>query len=1468
MTDLEILHQFFRIEKKNDLYYCFGTKGNRKTQNVEEIYAVPAKNIRTLPDWNNRKKLATFTGNFKKIQVVAAGLGMPYIPAAQSCNVLDTSTPDAMGEDVKKAHSKLKKAIGNVTEFVCERLQWSRHDCCNYLAAEQIDAVAFAIYNIEARRQGFIVGDQTGIGKGRVAATMIRYARLHNITPFFISEKASLFSDMYRDLNDIGCIGFVPFILNSSSDSNILFQEEKQVGNNIETTTKTIYKANVKDKNHIIESSTLPKQYDLIMATYSQFSTPDTDWVFGGKTGKKRIRRLGLKSNDTKGKFLFNIAPNALFILDEAHNAAGDANSSTRGYKITTAIDKSRGTIFLSATYAKRPDNMTLYATQTCIREAVDVRKKNRPTANDIEAITDTDIRSLADSIDKGGYTLQEVISSTIVGEGQMLRREKEYKGAVTNYVYFNEDGARDFGVSNSSAIHREIVDKITPILVEINQFSELCESIGFQMVADGAIKGRDGSMLQPKKDKKGKVTGVSADPIFSKLHNIIKQVLLSLKIKDVAKFTIEQLKQNKAVVVCVSSTFETILNDLGLSYQKSLNGLQRDSLGAIMYESKTDETKGRYIPDNTIVSADFSNSLNRTLKNAMKFHVKDDKDETYTYVLDVADLQTYGGNFSAYEFYDRIRNKIKNLISDLDVSPIDTLERELTNAGYTYSEVTGRGLRFNYNPDGKFGKIETRKKENPTDAFNKFNQNKVDVLIINQSGSTGKSAHAKPVKGMVGELRERVMIIAEPELDINTEVQKRGRVNRTGQLLPPKYYYMATDIPCEKRQLMVLQRKIKSLDSNTAGNQNNSKAMIDSPDFFNIIGDKLAYEYCIQNPQFNGMIDDPIKKIDKDNTDKTGKDEKRFGNSSIRNLAEKVAGRAAITPCSMQEDFFRTMFERFNEEVRHLKAVGEYTLEMQTLDLDAEIVEDTQEVVTEGIENPKTTFGASAVQNDYLCNPIAKPMKKAEIDKIIAANLNGKTAEETTEKVALMLEAAENYKIGVDFENKQETLNRQINELSDSIKETEKKVDEVRSEYNHTPKDDTDTIEKLNDKYHKLTNKLDDIRERWNTKRTTGLSELKSDKESREFILRQSTDLIRQMCIGGYYQIEELDFAPAICTNVSFANKLVKLNTLATYDKAANDIMNVKYSDVVATFAVASPISKNYEVNLAKDGRLVLLQMIQKIPDGSRYDAYNKSKNNETRMYMARSWDKNIGGRFDSKIKMTIITGNILGYFMSNELDDTKGVKLIEFTKHGGGVEKGVLLNTNTESISDSTKIEILKQMPIKRCERFIQNVAENEGEFSLRYGIRVRVRNGTIVFENMLSQFYNDNLLNIVGEANIKNNSLRLNSYSYNLLDLIYALGLPLEMGNTQIRALISNGLLDSLKNVKCTEQDWQPLKYEQKNIPSFSDTIETKQETIDTAPVGKEKRLRIAKAKIKIAAATRERERQVAGTSSLHK
>ena len=124
------------------------------------------------------------------------GLQNRYKPKSHA-ESLGTMVPKFMRSESEAALANLEKKHGSVDEFVKEELGYSTLDeMYKGLAAEQIDGVALAIDNIK-NGDSIVIGDQTGIGKGRQAAAVMRYAKRHGILPIFVTEKPKLFSDMY-----------------------------------------------------------------------------------------------------------------------------------------------------------------------------------------------------------------------------------------------------------------------------------------------------------------------------------------------------------------------------------------------------------------------------------------------------------------------------------------------------------------------------------------------------------------------------------------------------------------------------------------------------------------------------------------------------------------------------------------------------------------------------------------------------------------------------------------------------------------------------------------------------------------------------------------------------------------------------------------------------------------------------------------------------------------------------------------------------------------------------------------------------------------------------------------------------------------------------------------------------------------------------------------------------------------------
>jgi len=825
------------------------------------------------------------------------GLAAPYIAASNACVVLNTLVPDSMSHETQSALERIKEAVGgDMDEFVRQRLKYrTKIELCKALAAEQIDAVAMAIYNIEVRNQGIIIGDQTGIGKGRIAAALIRYG-VQKMQPIFLTEKASLFSDIYRDLKAIGSGHLVPFIVNGKESKTDIKDEDGNI----------IFQAlPLTEQKAIFDARKVPSKYHFVLATYSQFNSAE--------------------KKPEKPHFLAEISRGNMLIMDESHNASGAGNT---GEFLQMIIPRTKGVVFLSATFAKRPDNMPVYAMKTCISDA------NMSKEELIEAITE------------GGVALQEILASQLVEEGQMLRRERSFEGIEVNYITLDDKEQE----------HRAIADNITSILRDIIAFQK--NYIDGEVDELDKIAVAEGKQTEVRKGTSE--AGVVNQPYFSKVFNVINQMLFSIKAEPVAERAIERIHEGKKPVIAFASTMGSFIEQM-------------------------ENEHGLPVSNGSVISADFSEVLMRGLDGIMRYTVKDVNGKSVFEQFSVAQLSP-----EAQTEYLRIATQIRKVSTGITISPIDVIVQKLESDNDSVAEVTGRKFGVQLNMKNNQGLVFARKKINTNDAFRKFNNNEVDVLLINQSGSTGSSAHAIVTNSVPKEeVKQRVMLVLQAELDINIEMQKRGRINRTGQILLPIYDYVISSIPAEKRFMMMLQKKLKSLDANTSSNQKQSAKMLDVPDFLNKYGDKIVTEYLSENPEINELLNDPLKLAQPDNEE---------GNS-LENAAHKVSGRVAVLSTKMQQDFYNEISERYIDYVEYLKQAGEYDLEVEDMNLQAETIDSYIIKVGKGGES---AFGEDSILETVKANVLKKPFNKVELENILTEVLAGKETKVLQDEITL----------------------------------------------------------------------------------------------------------------------------------------------------------------------------------------------------------------------------------------------------------------------------------------------------------------------------------------------------------------------------------------------------------------------------------------------------------------------------------
>ncbi|MGC4036091.1 MAG: strawberry notch C-terminal domain-containing protein [Chitinophagaceae bacterium] len=1089
-------------------------------------------------------------------------LSAPYEPASDACIVLNTQVPDSMAFETKSAIEKIKEEVGgDIDNFVRHRLKYpNKAALCKVLSAEQIDAVAMAIYNIEARGQGMIIGDQTGIGKGRVAAAMIRYAVNQGVKPMFLTEKANLFSDIYRDLFAIGSGHLKPFIVNGHESKTDIKDEDGNV----------IYQApSVPEQQEIFTSRVVPSQYDFVVGTYSQFNSPD--------------------KKPEKPNFLLAMAEDNIFILDEAHNSSGSSNT---GNFLQGVVSKTRGVVFLSATFAKRPDNMPIYAMKTAIADC------NMSRDDLVEAIT------------RGGVALQEVLSSQLVAEGQMLRRERSFEGVEVNYI--NLDGKAEE--------HKAIADNITEILRDIitfqsNHVDEQVEELDKIAVAEGKeIELREGTSQ----------AGVDNLPYFSKVFQVINQMLFSLKAESVAERAIQRLREGKKPIIAFAST-----------------------MGSFIEAMEND--KGMPVADGDTINADFSEVLKRGLDGILRYTEKDVDGNSVFKKFEVSELSP-----EAQADYHRILDKIKAASTGITISPIDVIIKKIQGAGYSVAEVTGRKLEVQLNLKTNKGLILSRKKINTNDAFRQFNNNEVDVLMINQSGSTGASAHAIPTaKVPKDQVRQRVMIVLQAELDINTEVQKRGRINRTGQILKPIYDYVTSAIPAEKRLMMMLQKKLKSLDANTTSNQKQSTKILDVPDFLNKYGDKIVRDYLMENKEVNELLDDPLY-LSNSKSDSGSQDA-----AVIEDAAHKVSGRVAVLSTKMQQDFYNDIAERYNDYVEYLKQVGEYDLEVEAMDLEAETV--SSKIIKMG-KGSDSAFGEDSLLETIRANVLKKPFSKTELKNLITESLQGRDGKTIQNELAS------------DYEKFQE------NQLEAEFVEIEEKYGDL---IQNIPNEKA--IQKIEAK-HGAKAAHEEIQ-----KRTAELEQAKKDKLNQVVKVAENRKQYLSRILSFFYTGRSLKYpvesynagnelVPAVFIGFvidkkkknPFAPSATKLR-FAIANSSKYLAIPASYSeDIMAIIGASADILESSMEELLKE-----------------WEDYTKQNN------------------VDRRIRH-VITGNLLQAF-----SDFKG-KLVSYTTLDGKTIKGILLPENWnpgEQVQNRVVVPIIKALPLIKSLTQNNQIVTNNG-------------------------------------------------------------------------------------------------------------------------------------------------------------
>lgn len=856
-----------------------------------------------------------------------------YTPKSENPFTLKSVMPADQQEAVNKNLEKL----GDADQFLVDELGYNdKDDLYSHLAAEQVDSVALALQQAK-KGNAFIVGDQTGIGKGRQAASFIRYAVKNGQIPVYFTQKAHLLSDVYRDLVDIGSPELRPFILGSKKEATVTDSD----GNVVYPKPSDAERDRV--LAYIEKNGKLPKEYDYVLTTYSQVGNGVYEFDENGARKEKKLAKgktfgAAALSGQRRRDAIEKLMDNAYLILDESHTAGGN---SGQGNYFQHIIQKAKNVTFFSATFAKRPDNMPIYALRTAMNEG---------------GMKSSD---LIDAVKRGGATLQEIMSQTLTQCGQMIRRERDMTGVTIDWKAIDDP--------ERVQEQREQYDSIIGLFNDIINFQKKYVSSYVDERNDelAAIQSTMGI-------KKGTAAlGIKNQPFASKAFNTVQQVLLSLKAKSAAERAIDYLKQGMKPVIALNNTNESQTGNLAL-------GEEMDA-------------------------PDLGTSLKKGLEGTLRYTQKDAKDNSESGYIKLSDLGD-----EAVEAYHELEKKIEQTSTGLSLSPIDVIKNELQKAGYKVGELTGRQTEFVYNDNGTVTKVkraDTDKKKLARD----FNDGKIDALILNKSAATGISLHAS---SKYKDQKKRVMIVAQQQLDVNDEVQMRGRIDRTGQVARGAYEYVVSLIPAEQRLLMMFKAKLKSLDANTTSSQKSKFNEMEVADITNKYGDKVVREYMAEHLDLYARMADPFG-WEKSNGDDLSRIDPQtlvasgggVGDGEAGADASKLLGRMALLRVSEQEKMLQEIGELYANEIQRLNEMGENDLEITELPLKAKTLH--KEVWKQGAEpGGDNAFADNTYIEKVNMAILKKPMKASEVKASQDGLTGGKTWDEyKTDKKAAVKE-------------------------------------------------------------------------------------------------------------------------------------------------------------------------------------------------------------------------------------------------------------------------------------------------------------------------------------------------------------------------------------------------------------------------------------------------------------------------------
>lgn len=833
----------------------------------------------------------------------------PYI-AFSKAGEARTMVPKNLQSALQYSLTRLESAHGPIDAFVERELGFGPNTLGARFSPEQVDAIGLGVSRMKNGR-GIIIGDETGIGKGRILSAYCTWANKQERDVIFVTDRANLFSDLVRDLRDIGEWGrFRPLIMNADGVLvDVITNEVLQEG----TPAKVM--------NEILEkgSSLEDLQRNIIFTTYSQISGEDSP----------------------KAAWLLARADRAFVVVDEAHVAAG-SNSNT-SLVVSELVNRSWATAYSSATWAKTSENLHIYS----------------------RAFPDSiNIASLTATMRTGGEAFSEVFSSMLARDGAFIRREHDLSKIEFVFEVDQQRKERNEGLSDRLAA---ILSALTYVSGDINRLLMRMNSDTMKILkgaresrtlGDEALRSEAAQARATRPDEgvppaarmpvRGKIMR-SSFGAGSVLYQVMRRFLTVLNVDNVTDLALKAVQENRKPVIVFEDTGEVFLKriieqEIIPSADGAGDILPTHVRAPTIKDMLRNVIKRMGVVTVSEVSEDYLGTIDSRRDTGEAAQDEEVDVDAIVQVEDAAPaalrlsvLDLPGLTRAQQKAYKDGMAEIIKLIDDLPDMPlnsVDLLHARLSDAGLNVGEISGRGMRLEF-ADGErgyditdpawktaLGRIiqRSKKKVDVSNTVYGFNNGDLDVVLINRSAATGISLHSSP---RFRDIRRRELIEMQIPEDPTNRIQLFGRVNRYDQVVTPKISIATTGVYGEVRQLMMQNKKLARLSANVRSSRDNAAEIKDVPDLLNPVGREVCEEFLQQN----GGIRNRLGITDSDME------------SGNRDMAQRLTSYVALLSVAEQRMVYEEVYAMFDDTLLRYEMLGDNPLKPKEKDVRAKTI-------------------------------------------------------------------------------------------------------------------------------------------------------------------------------------------------------------------------------------------------------------------------------------------------------------------------------------------------------------------------------------------------------------------------------------------------------------------------------------------------------------------------------------------------